>query len=178
LLLGLFVSRSAKLREPGGSLTGDAPMAGRQSSGEAARAGDPDGLDAHLARAQQLVAGQDWMGVWNETNAALALQPGNPRGLAYQGVVRIALGRSDLALGLLERALSADPDLIDAYAYLALALTRMGRVGEAEAAIAQASQRFPDRAGELRRFLANIQKEPAVAEAARFTGSHPHVPTQ
>jgi hypothetical protein len=59
-----------------------------------------------------------------------------------------------------------------------LALTRIGRAGEAEAAIAQASKRFPGRAGELRGFLASVQKEPAVAEAARFTGSHLHPPTQ
>jgi tetratricopeptide (TPR) repeat protein len=156
-------------------------MSGPQTAGESGEtglAGDPDGLDAHLARARLLVAGQDWEGAWNETNAALALQPGNPHGLAYQGLIRVAMGRSDLAVTVLERALSADPGLIDAYAYLALALTRIGRAGEAEAAIAQASKRFPERAGELRGFLASVQKEPAVAEAARFTASHPHPPTQ
>jgi tetratricopeptide (TPR) repeat protein len=181
LLLGLFVYRSAGPRQAGGSVTGGAPMGGPQNAGDSggtALAGDPDALEAHLARARLLVAGQDWMGAWNETNAALALQPGNPRGLAYQGLIRVAMGRSDLAVGVLERALSADPGLIDAYAYLALALTRIGRADEAEAVIAQASKRFPDRAGELHGFLASVQKEPAVAEAARFTGSHPNGPTQ
>lgn len=171
LLLGLFVYRSAKPREPGGSVTGD--VAGRQSAGETPSEDAPNTLEAHLARARLFVADQDWREVWMEASAALALQPGNAAALAYEGIVRIAQGRSDLAMGLLERALSADPQLIDAYVYLALAQSRMGRSAEAEATIAQASQRFPARAAELRQFLASVLKEPAVAEAARFTGSSP-----
>jgi hypothetical protein len=67
---------------------------------------------------------------------------------------------------LLTRALATDPDLLDAYAYLALANVRTGRAKDAEQAIAKASKRFPDRAAELQRLFAEMKKqEAALAQA-------------
>ena len=61
----------------------------------------------------------------------------------------------------------ADPELIDGYVYLALTYARMGKMRDAEATVARASKRFPDRAAEFRKFLADLRKqEPPPAQAS------------
>jgi tetratricopeptide (TPR) repeat protein len=187
LLVAFFVYQSAKPRDPGGSVTGDAAMSGRSASAgsaaegeeaqiKAALARNPADVGAHLALARLYLARQDWMGLWNETSRVLEREPGNPPALAYQALVRLAIGQNDVAVGLLSRALAADPDMVDGYTYLALAYLRMGRPREAEATMARASTRFPDRAPEFRRLLSDMKKqEPAVAATRPPSGApDPH----
>jgi len=181
-LLGILVYQAAQPREPGGSVTGNTPMTSRAAGGTAAQdtaaqgeeselqaalARNPDDLEAHLALARLYVGRENWMGVWNETARVLERAPGNPPALAYQSLVRLAMGQTDVAVGMLTKALAADPDLIDGYVYLALTYSRMGRMRDAEAAVARASKRFPDRAAEFRQFLADLRKqEPPLAQAS------------
>jgi cytochrome c-type biogenesis protein CcmH len=182
LLLGLFVYQSAKPREPGGSLTGNTAMEGKASGEEAADAEEarlqaavarnPDDVQGHLALARLYVGRQNWMGVWNETARVLERSPSNPMALAYQSLVRLAMGQNDVAVTLLNKALAADPDMIDGYAFLALAYTRQGRAKDAEAAIAAASKRFPDRASDLRSYLSGLEKSEAPAKQKASTGRH------
>jgi len=186
LLLGLFVYQSAKPREAGGSLTGNTPMSSRPAGVEgadgeeaqlqAAIARNPDDPDNHLALARLYVERQNWMGVWNETGRVLERAPGNPRALAYQSLVRLAMGQVDVAVTMLTKALAADPDLLEGYAYLALAYARMGRMRDAEGAIAMASKRFPERAADLRRYLTDLKdRETPVAQASAGSGApDPH----
>jgi cytochrome c-type biogenesis protein CcmH len=185
LLLGLFVYQSAKPREPGGSVTGNTPITSRPAGGEAADgeeaqiqaalARNPESLDGHLALARLYVERQNWMGAWNETAKVLERAPGNPRGLAYQSMVRLAMGQVDVAVNLLTKALASDPDLLDGYTYLALAYARMGRMPEAEAAIAKASRRFPERAADLRQYLTELKGQTPVAQASAASGApDPH----
>jgi cytochrome c-type biogenesis protein CcmH len=187
LLLFLLVYQSAKPREPGGSVTGNTPMTGAPSAStppdaaeaeiQATLARDPDNLDAHLALARLYVERQNWMAVWNETGKVLERAPGNAHALAYQSLVRLAMGQTDGAVTMLTKALASDPDLLEGYAYLALAHARAGRMGDAEAVIAKASKRFPERAPELRRYLADLkQQETAVTQAGPgATDPHPGV---
>jgi tetratricopeptide (TPR) repeat protein len=164
--LGFLVYQAAQPREGGGSVTGNTPMAAQGSEGS---------VDDHLARAREAVARQDWMTVWNETSRVLERAPGNPSALAYQALVRLAMGQADVALDMLNKALAANPDLIEAYPYLALTQARMGKVRDAEATIAKASKRFPERAADLARFLAEVKKEKApVAQASTGGTSNPH----
>ena len=176
-LLGILVYQAAQPREPGGSVTGNTPMTsqaaggtaaqGEESELQAALARNPDDLDAHLALARLYVGRENWMGVWNETARVLERAPGNPPALAYQALVRLAMGQTDVAVSMLTKALAADPDLIDGYVYLALTYSRMGKMRDAEAAVARASKRFPDRAAEFRQFLADLKKqEPPLAQAS------------
>jgi len=176
-LLGVLVYQAAQPREPGGSVTGNTPMTsraagstaaqGEESELQAALARNPDDLDAHLALARLYVGRENWMGVWNETARVLERAPGNPPALAYQSLVRLAMGQTDVAVSMLTKALAADPDLIDGYVYLALTYSRMGKMRDAEAAVARASKRFPDRAPEFRQFLADLRKqEPPLAQAS------------
>ena len=176
-LLGILVYQAAQPREPGGSVTGNTPMTGRAAGGgaaqgeeselQAALARNPDDLDAHLALARLYVGRENWMGVWNETARVLERAPGNPPALAYQSLVRLAMGQTDVAVGMLTKALAADPDLIDGYVYLALTYSRMGRMRDAEATVARASKRFPGRAAEFQKFLGDLRKqEPPLAQAS------------
>lgn len=178
LLVGFFVYQSAKPRE-GGSVTGDLPArggAGRtagspaadrdEASLKAALARNPDDDEARLSLAQILLQRRDFRGVWNESAYLLQRDPRHPRALAYQAVVRLAMGQDATAVDLLTRALAGDPNLIDAYVYLAISYLRMGRPEDARMAIAAASKRFPDRASELQRVLADLQQQQAESAGA------------
>ena len=190
-LLLLYVGRAARTREDGGSLTGNLPSRSAPPSpgggasddgGNGAQAGadtedeaqvraalqrNPDDLDARLDLAMVDLRKRDLMGVWNETQYVLGKQPGHPRALSYQALVRLAMGQPDMAVRMLKQALATDPNLFEAYLHLALVQTRAGHDKEAEAAIAEASRRFPERAEALARVLPEIRgsgREPAPVE--------------
>jgi tetratricopeptide (TPR) repeat protein len=160
-VLLFFVWRQAKPREEGGSLTGNLP--GEAESGPRPAdpraplrqriAQNPDDLEARLDLAQLNLRQRDLMGVWNETQYVLAKQPGQPRALTYESLVRLAMGQPQVALDMLKQALAADPDLLEAYLHLALVHVRMGHVKEAEETIHIASARFPAQAPQLARVL-------------------------
>jgi tetratricopeptide (TPR) repeat protein len=172
-LLVLFVQRSVRPREAGGSVTGDGPRGGMgadavAASGEpadreeaqirAALARDPNDIDAHLALARVHLRRHDAIGLWKETRLVLERSPGNPQALAYQALVRLALGETNVALDMLKQAVATDPNLVDGYVNMALVYVRMGRARDAEAAIAEASKRFPDQADGLKRLLVELQR--------------------
>jgi tetratricopeptide (TPR) repeat protein len=184
----LLVYQSAKPREPGGSVTGEIPAAAQQAPGpdgdeatiQAAIARDPNDAEARLALAHLYIDRQNWMGVWTETGKVLERAPGNPRALSYQSLVRMAMGQVDVGVNLLKKAIASDPDMPEAYAWLALGYVRLGRMRDADTTIASAAKRFPDRADDFRRYLAEAKEnEPAVARASTASGKDPHatVPT-
>ena len=186
----LSVRQTATTRQEGGSLTGNMPMGGRPSSapepapesGEEARIRaliekNPDDLDARMALAQLHLGRQDMMGVWNETKAVLERSPGHPQALAYQALVRLAMGQGDVARSMLEKVIASSPDLIEGYLHLALVHVRMKRLAEAEAVMARAEKRFPARAEMLRTLLAEMRQQagttaepPAQGEADPHAG--------
>jgi tetratricopeptide (TPR) repeat protein len=192
-LLLFFLYAQAKPREEGGSLTGDVPKpgagggaAGPASSGppdaEEARiqeaiARNPDDLEARMALTRLYLGRQDMMGVWNETKAILERSPGHPPALAYQALVRLAMGQGDKAEELLKQAIAADPNLIDAYVHLALVYVRLGRTKDAEGAIANAGRRFPEQAPSLQRLLAELQQGQPDAPPAGEEDPHAGIGT-
>ncbi|MET0555805.1 MAG: tetratricopeptide repeat protein [Vicinamibacteria bacterium] len=174
-VLVFFVWRQAKPREEGGSLTGNLPG---EEERRAAAAGDPraplqqriarnpDDLEARLDLAQLHLRQRDLMGVWNETQYVLEKQPGQPRALAYQALVRLAMGQPQVALDMLKQALAADPDLLEGYLHLALVQVRMGLATDAEATIKIASARFPTQAPMLAKVLDEMRAVGAETPAA------------
>jgi tetratricopeptide (TPR) repeat protein len=173
-LLFFYVSRATTPREEGGSLTGNLPSSAPpsrdtqpsdQSAGDAedeaevraALARNPDDFDARLDLAMLHLRRRELMAVWDDTQYVLAKQPGHPRALSYQALVRMAMGQSDVAVKMLKQALAKDPDLFEGYLHLALVQTRAGRDKEAEAAIAEAARRYPERAEMLARVLPEIR---------------------
>jgi tetratricopeptide (TPR) repeat protein len=182
-VLVFFVWRQAKPREEGGSLTGNLPGEEERRAADP-RAADPrvplqqriaqnpDDLAARLDLAQLHLRQSDLMSVWNETEYVLAKQPGHPRALAYQALVRLAMGQPQVALDMLKQALAADPELLEGYLHLALVHVRMGHIADAEATIKQAQARFPAQAPALAKVLAEMR---AVGpEEAAAPESDPH----
>ena len=152
--LVFFVSRAANPREEGGSLTG---TAGPLNAPAAAPADDAD-VDARMERARQALGRQEMMGVWTETQAVLERTPGHPRALAYQALVRLAMGQGDVAEAMLKQALATSPDLLEGYLHLAVVYARTGRMGEAERTVRTAMSRFPDEQQGLARLLQELRQ--------------------
>jgi tetratricopeptide (TPR) repeat protein len=161
-LLLFFVWRAAAPREEGGSLTG---TAGRLSTAEPgdAPAGSDD-IEARLTQAREHLGQQDLMGVWNDTQFVLQRQPGNPRALSYQALVRLAMGQADVAEAMLKRAMATAPDLIDAHLHLAIVYARSGRKAQAESTLQAAMTRFPEHRGNLEALMQQLRQEPAGAD--------------
>jgi cytochrome c-type biogenesis protein CcmH len=182
-LLFFFVSQSSKERPPGGSVTGNTPMEGASGAATASDDGsaeiaglearvrqDPENLEARLDLARLHLMRQDMMAVYNETQAVLQRDPGNPRGMAYQSLVRLAMGQPDEAEKMLVEALNKNPNLLEGYLHLMFVYTRVGKPQQAEATMKRATERFPDRAATLRRLLAQMREGPADEPAAGAGG--------
>jgi len=178
-LLFFFVSQSSKPRAPGGSVTGNTPMEGGAAAAPAAAEDsaeiaalearvrqDPEDVGARLDLARLHLMREDMMAVYNETQAVLQRDPENPRALAYQSLVRLAMGQGEQAEEMLVRALRKDPDLLEGYLHLMFVYTRVGKPRQAEATMKRAAERFPDRAESLRRLLAQMQAPPADEQAS------------
>jgi tetratricopeptide (TPR) repeat protein len=172
---------AAKLRE-GGPATGEVPGPAaaadpQEAAIRAALERNPDDLDARLAHARLLLARQDMMGVWNETQYVLERSPGDPRALSYQSLVRLAMGQADQALEMLKTALARAPDQVDVYVHLALVYSRLGRAEDSRRTMAVAKRRFPAQREMLDRIEAEIARAGAEAPpAAPSEDPHAGVP--
>lgn len=176
-LLVFFVSRSAGERQEGGSLTGNTGQREAGADPELAPlaeavARDPGNVDARLELVHAALARQDMMLVFEQTQAILEQQPGHPRALSYQALVRLAMGQADVAERMLKQAIAADPGLLDAYLHLALVHARTGHVAEGEAAIAEAARRAPKQADRLRALWAEMQEAGPEAGDAETAEAH------
>jgi tetratricopeptide (TPR) repeat protein len=185
-LLLFFASRSSNERAPGASVTGNTPMEGRAAPATASTEGgaeiaglearieqNPEDLEARLDLARLHLMRQDMMAVYKETQAVLQRDPGNARALAYQALVRLAMGQADQAEEMLAQALRKDPGLLEGYLHLMFVYTRVGKPLEAQATMKRAADRFPDRAEAFRRLLAQMQagpEQPAAAPASSEGG--------
>lgn len=177
--LVFVVWQQAKPREQGGSLTGNVPAMGRGAAPaaddetaqlQAALAQNPDDVDMRLELAQLHLRQRDLMGVWNETQYVLERHPGQPRALAYQALVRLAMNQPDVAVSMLKQAMATDPNLIEVHLHLALVYMRTGREKDAQAVIDQASKRFPAQA----QMLARVMTEMRAAGREEPSDADPH----
>jgi tetratricopeptide (TPR) repeat protein len=179
------VRETATTRPEGGSPTGAAmgdraAAAPAQDSEEevrirAAVESNPDDLDARMALVQLALGRGDMMSVWNETKAILDRSPGHPRAIAYQALVRLAMGQADVARSMLEKLIASSPDVLEGYLHLALVQLRTGHANEAEAVMARAEKRFPERAESLKRLLAEMKQQALdEGEAPVAGGADPH----
>jgi tetratricopeptide (TPR) repeat protein len=176
--LVLYVSRVIKPRDEGGSVTGNLPTMG-QGAAQAdpeeqqlreALARNPDDHDTRVDLAQHYLGQQDLMSVYNETQYVLQRVPDHPRALAYQALVRLAMGQGEAAVTMLKKAQKVGPELLEPHLHLALVQARLGRMKEAEATMAEAQRRFPDQAPRLGQLLAQMREVPAQPAA-----DHPQV---
>ena len=197
-LLIFFVSRVATERGSDGSLTGNLPenaqpAAATQPDAQltsliAAVNSNPDDMNARLELAFAYLVRENLMEVYNHTQYVLDRNPGNPRALAYQALVRLAMGQGDLAETMLKQALETEPNLLDARIHLALVYMQMGRQDEATQVMKEAMERHPEEKETLTTILAEIrasmtdpqsvppQSQPA-APAGGGMGSMPAAPS-
>jgi tetratricopeptide (TPR) repeat protein len=189
-MLLFSAARAGSPRATGGALPGTAPAAASQGTSAGAVASapdpyeaaakatlthDPESVEARLELARVSLDRQDYMAVWRETRRVLARVPGEPRALTYQSQVRLAMGQPEVALTMLEQALTKDPSFLQAYVYLSYVHLRLGHSQEAVAAIAEAKRRFPAEAAVLDRGFADmragVEKEGPQAPAGQ---ANPH----
>jgi tetratricopeptide (TPR) repeat protein len=187
--LMVWVSGAAQPRQEGGALTGEVPGGGagrgpmaqpgpateedpevKALQEQVARA--PEDIEARLALAQAHLARRELMKVFEETQAVLTRAPGHPLALAYQALVRLAMGQADEAEKMLKQAMSTAPNLLEPRLHLALVYARTGRMAQADTVLNEAKRLFPrDAQG-----LAQLQEEmKAQAAAMPMAEDHPPV---
>ena len=186
-----FASAGAAERKDGGGPTGgngmgSARAATSKSEAEATTATDaaevqtleeavrksPKDLPLRIELARAYLHRRDLMKVFDQTKAALEIEPGNPQAMTYQALVRVAMGQAPEAEAMLKEALKKDPQIEDAYIHLALARIQQGNRKGAEEAIQEAQKRFPEDKEQLAQVFTQITSAPQTDGAAAPAG-HP-----
>jgi len=147
--------------------------AARQAQLKAAVARNPEDVEARLELARVYLIKKDLKAAWEETREVLKRSPDDPRGLTYLGVIRSTSGQPEIAVTLFQRAIAKQPDLLEAHLQLAHAYVRLDREPDAEAALAAASRRFPEKAAMLDRLLDRWRRQAGQELAA---GSPTEIP--
>lgn len=158
-----FASQGSTERGAGGSPTGGMGMGGGGSAAESSSEGVPPDAPSEaevksledavtkspkdVAQRVELVRAylqrRDLMKVFDQTQAILEIEPGQPHALTYQALVRVAMGQADQAEKMLIEAIGKNPGIEDAYIHLAIARIQLNNRKGAEAAIADGQKQFP-----------------------------------
>ncbi len=163
-----YASQGATVRPEGGSPTGGNTMGSAAAAGsqgvnpaevaaleEAVRKA-PRNVPQRIELTRAYLQQRDLMKVFEQTQAVLEIEPGNPQGLTYEALVRIAMGQSEQAEAMLVEAIKKDPTIEDAYIHLALARVQRGDHQGAEAAIQAGQRQFPEDKDQLASVFAQI----------------------
>ena len=144
---------------------------------------DPDDIEQRIALAKAYFAKDDLMGTFEQTKAALAKNPDEPRALTYNAIVRMAMGQIEQARTMLETATRTDPKYLDAWVALASVHMQAGDAKAAAAAIDKAILQHPQDEARLREVLAKIQANAttpptgAPIENPELPAGHPPMPS-
>lgn len=196
--LGYVVMQQAAPRDAGGAMTGAIPTDESQQPANhpvSAPVNDariaklqeeirrnPGDVQLRLALAQAHMQRNDLMGVHEASKAILERDPENSLGLTYAAVVRAAMGETDVATEMLQRAAKIQPTNLDAYVALAWVQAQRGRMTDAEHAIAAGITAVPSERAMLTQVMDQIRSQMKVNENAaanRPAGLPPgHPPTE
>ena len=179
-----LVYTSVSKRERGGSVIRETPVGradsrsdgvdpatavdAREAQLKAALARNPEDVEARLELARVHLGKEDLKAAWEDTREVLKRSPEDARALTYLGVIRSTSGQPEIAVTLFQRAIAKKPDLMEAHLQLAYAYVRLDRWPDAEAALAAASRRFPDKAAMLSRLIDRWRRQ---SEQEVATGS-------
>jgi Tfp pilus assembly protein PilF len=146
----------------------DAPPAvgGAPAPSDAAHPSETKEVERLLDQARDHLAARDLSSAWEETRDALKISPDSARGLTYEGLIRSAMGQPEAAAPLFERAIAARPDILEPRLQLAFVYVKLGRDADAEATIAAASRRFPEKASAMTRLLVRMREQVARERAS------------
>lgn len=187
---GLFylASQGASVRPEGGSPTGGNTMGAASAANPPTTAAEDAALKAleesirtspkDIAQRVELTRAylqrRDLMKVFDQTQAILEIEPGQPHALTYQALVRVAMGQADQAETMLIDAIKKNPRIEDAYIHLAIARLQLGNRKGAEEAIAAGQKEFPEDKEVLANVFAQISSA-ADAPTASAPDDHPEV---
>ena len=161
--LGYFVMRSATARQqepqpaamqqPGQQMQADPAVLALEASVQK----QPDNLDIRIDLARAYLERENLMGVFEQTQYVLTRSPEDSRALTYQALVRMAMGQTDSANEMLERALKNDPNFLDAYVTSAWVRTQEGNIAAAEKTMQEAMRRHPQEKQRLQEVLDSMK---------------------
>jgi tetratricopeptide (TPR) repeat protein len=117
---------------------------------------DPDNLEYRLALAKQHLVRHEMAAAMEHTQYVLARRSGDPRALSYEALVRYSLGEVERARSMLQKALEANPRLVDGWIHLIFIEAREGRTQEARRLIDEASRVHPEHADMLNSLLSEF----------------------
>jgi len=174
-----LASQGASVRPEGGSPTGGNTMGAAASAqpptsavGDAALAAleesvrkSPQDIAQRVELTRAYLQRRDLMKVFDQTQAILEVEPGQPHALTYQALVRVAMGQADQAETMLKDAIRKNPRIEDAYIHLAIARLQLDNRKGAEEAIQAGQKEFP----EDRELLANVFAQ--ISSAAESSGT-------
>jgi cytochrome c-type biogenesis protein CcmH len=176
-LVVAFAFKATEERDPNGIVTGGLPGQARaavtpeMTALQEAIRRNPDDFEARLELARTSLMSENMMEVFEQTQYVLQRQPENARALSYQALVRLAMGEGEVALSMLRRATVSDPDLLDGWIHLALALLQLGQPEEAAGAISAAIERRPDQRAALESLFAEMNRAMAAAPHGDMGGA-------
>ena len=124
---------------------------------EAAVQKNPGDLDARTQLAKAYLDRENMKGVIEQTQYVLQRSPDDAKALTYEALVRVAMGQSDAAREMLQRATKSDPNLLDAWVGLAWVDAQAGKIDEAEKEIGEAKRRHPEAGERLDQLMAHIK---------------------
>lgn len=105
---------------------------------------DPKQADGYRARASLRRLAFDFPGAMADMGQALRLNPGDSDNQRHYGLLLLAMGRTDEALGAINRAAALDPLSPSALVALSMVHNAQGRWPQAEAALTRALELAPD----------------------------------
>jgi cytochrome c-type biogenesis protein CcmH len=191
--LGYFVMQQAKPREQGGSLTGGFEGGAQQQQPqqqqpatspmiqqlEAAVQKDPNNLELRNDLAQAYLQANNMMAVFEQTKFVLEKRPDDSRALTFQALVRMAMGDSDAATTMLQRATQLNPKNLDGWVSLAWIYVQTDKMQEAERMIAEAIKQSPNDRQQLETVFASMKQsknqQPAQTAEGSLPEGHPPV---
>jgi Flp pilus assembly protein TadD len=119
---------------------------------------NPEDMDLRLKLANEYFIRKNTVGVAEQTRQVLARNPQDPRALTFQAFVHISNGEVDAADVLLNKAVSSDPNYLDAWVAIAFLKAQTGKMDEADAAIAEAKRRHPEDTARLEGLEAELKR--------------------
>ncbi len=173
--LGYFVMQQAKPRQEGDEITGgfnqqapaQAPAAAANpmlQQLEAAVKAQPNNLQLRNDLAQAYLESNNLMAVFEQTRLVLAQSPDNSRALTLQGLVRMAMGETQEATSMLQRATKSDPKNLDSWVALAWVYAQSDRMQDAERMIQSAAEQVPEERTRLEQVFVQMKTQLAQGD--------------
>ncbi|HEV7769007.1 MAG TPA: tetratricopeptide repeat protein [Thermoanaerobaculia bacterium] len=183
--LGYFVMQQAKPREEGGEITGGvaqsqpapattstAPTDPMTQQLEAAVKAQPNNTQLRNDLAQAYLERDNLMAVFQQTKIVLEQSPDDSRALTLQGLVRMAMGATEEATSLLQRATKSDPKNLDGWVALAWVYAQSNRMSDAQKMIAEAARQAPQDKARLEQVFNQMQQQLAQQRATPATAQN------